>query len=375
MTTPDSSIERLADKDLDINNELIATAVINTMVADAHAMPVHWYYQVNDIMQAFPNGIRQLYAAPARHPSSIMSLHSKRKGGRHIGDETLPEVVGSVILKGKARHWDQRQIHYHHGMKAGENTLNAHTILWMLQAVIEHNNRYHDSIFLKRYIEKMTAETPSHPDTYAESYHRGFFANWAQGKPASQCAAVTHDTPSIGGLVRIGPLVLLLFHQGYALSEVKSIAAIHLSLTHPDIHLKAICFQYIDLLHGLLMADSKEAKVGRLFKTLYQVAGKHFKHKAPELWCDNQVLGGLYSTACYITDSWPGLLFLAGKYPENTRQALISNAELGGDNVHRGAVLATILSLINGQRLDDWYDQLKLKGEINHCLKQLGVLQ
>ena len=45
----------------------------------------------------------------------------------------------------------------------------------------------------------MTAEPPQHPDTYAESYHRGFFANLDQGRPAHKCGAVTMTPhPSAG---------------------------------------------------------------------------------------------------------------------------------------------------------------------------------
>ncbi len=367
------SYSRIDHTGLKNKQELMTTAIINCLVADSHAMPVHWFYRVSDILRVFPAGIKQLYKAPASHPSSIMSLHSTQQGGRHSKNDHQPEVVGSVILKGKAGHWNQPQVHYHQGMQAGENTLNAHTILWLMQAMAAEGNKYHESAFLQRYIENMIAEKPQHPDTYAESYHRGFFANWSQGKAANECAAVTHDTPSVGGLVRIGPLALLLFNQGHSVVEVKSIAAMHLALTHPDKYLKQVCFQYVDLLHQLVIANSQEEKVSCLFKTLYQVAGKHFKKKTPDQWVDSQVLGGLYSTACYITDSWPGLLYLACKYPLDTKQALISNAELGGDNVHRGSVLATILSLVNGQRLDNWYGQLKIKDQLDLCLDQLEL--
>lgn len=40
-------------------------------------MPVHWYYDPKDILKDFgKNGITDYEAPKARHPGSIMSLHS-----------------------------------------------------------------------------------------------------------------------------------------------------------------------------------------------------------------------------------------------------------------------------------------------------------
>ena len=84
---------------------LCQRAIKNAFVADALAMPVHWYYRSSDIQQAFPGGIKQFYPAPAQHPSSIMSLHSKQQGGRQYNSakavKAEASVVGDIILKGK----------------------------------------------------------------------------------------------------------------------------------------------------------------------------------------------------------------------------------------------------------------------------------
>ena len=356
-----------------VQYQLFKTAIKNSFVADALAMPVHWYYRVGDILKAFPDGVDQLYSAPRVHPSSIMSLHSKQQGGRaHLADQGL-DVVGDVILKDKAQFWNQSNVHYHHGMQAGENTLNAHTVLWMMQSMLNetHQGGYDQDRFLDVYISRMTADTTQHPDTYAESYHRGFFANWAQGKAPEQCAAVTHDTPSIGGLVRVGPLVLLSLSTGLDLAACKSIAARHLKLTHPDSHLTQVCFQYIDLIYDLLQTEELSVKASIVKKFFKQVTGKKFNNKPIENCIDNQVIGGIFSSACYITDAWPSVLYLASKYPESSLLALRKNAELGGDSVHRGSVLAVIMALLNGQELEDMFNQLALKDDINHSLNLL----
>jgi hypothetical protein len=65
-----------------ISLQRASAALASLFVGDSLAMPVHWYYDTADIERAFPGGINKLEAAPEFHPSSIMSLHSTRSGGR-----------------------------------------------------------------------------------------------------------------------------------------------------------------------------------------------------------------------------------------------------------------------------------------------------
>ena len=48
-----------------------------------------------------------------------------------------------------------------------------------------------------------THNARSHNDTYAESFHRDFFSNWARGVPPEKCVVGTqgHNTAQIGGFV------------------------------------------------------------------------------------------------------------------------------------------------------------------------------
>ena len=52
-----------------------ANALYGMLIADALAMPVHWFYNPADITKQFGT-IRDFQPAPAFHPSSIMNLHS-----------------------------------------------------------------------------------------------------------------------------------------------------------------------------------------------------------------------------------------------------------------------------------------------------------
>ncbi len=57
------------------------TPAAGIFIADALSMPVHWYYNPNDIVRDF-GGITDYRAPKARHPSSIMSVSNTGGHGR-----------------------------------------------------------------------------------------------------------------------------------------------------------------------------------------------------------------------------------------------------------------------------------------------------
>lgn len=63
---------------------------------------------------------------------------------------------------------------------------------------------------------------------------------------------------------------------------------------------------------------------------------------------DSLVVGRRLSTACYVEESVPSVIYLSLKYHDAPEQGLIVNTNLGGDNVHRGAVLGALLGAANG---------------------------
>jgi ADP-ribosylglycohydrolase len=339
-------------------------ALKNAFIADSLAMPVHWYYNPGDIFKQFPGGISQLEDAPAFHPSSIMSLHSTQQGGRTAAARGRnQEIVGDVILKGKRQYWGISNQHYHQGMKAGENTLNAHCARALLRSIATHEGSYSRDAFLDAYIDLLTADEPMHPDTYAESYHRGFFANQEEGKDDYECGAVTHDTASVGGLVTIGPLALICLLQGGELAQVQSACRAHLQLTHPDKELALVSDFYVELLQRLLHRDTECA-----LDIIADIASRSIGLKLAELAAkkrsDFEIVGGLFTSACYISGSWPSVLYFAYKYADDTKAGLLANTNVGGDNVHRGSVLGLILGLISGSSLDALFAQLADAREI-----------
>ncbi len=349
------------------------TALRALFVGDALAMPVHWFYNPLDIDRAFPGGVATFEAAPTFHPSSIMPLHSTSQGGRGTQKAVgaTRQIVGEVILKGRREYWGQANQHYHCGMQAGENTLNAHCARVLMRSIVESEQEYDSASWLHDYIAFMTANPPQHPDTYAESYHRGFFANLESGKAPAQCGAVTHDTASIGGLVGIAPLVFALRIKDFPLAQVQVIVREHLLLTHPDESLARVCASYVALLDALLFRDSS-ADVAAIMQDCGRRAGIDLAALQAKGRGDRDIVGRMFSSACYISDSWPSVLYLAYKYRGQTMTGLTANTNVGGDNVHRGAVLGVILGLLqDGPELDEFdalTDAKQLQSEIQALL-------
>ena len=301
-----------------------------------------------------------------------MSLHSTAKGGRGSqSGGTGKEIVGGVILKGKRSFWGLPNQHYHQGMKAGENTLNAHCARVVTRSMTAAGGRYDKARFLIDYINFMIADPPRHPDTYAESFHRGFFANLERGKPPGQCGAVTHDTPSVGGLVMLGPVAIAGFLQKNSLKIVQDLCREHLSLTHPDAFLARISDALVQLVQGLLFRKNDVRPQQLIADTARHSVGLDLKRLASQVHSDNEVAGGRYSTACYITDSWPVILYLAYKYADDLNAALLANTNLGGDNVHRGAVLGLLLGLGTGRTVDAFFNQLADRQAIDAEITEL----
>jgi len=224
---------------------------------------------------------------------------------------------------------------------------------------------------LDEYIRFMTQDPPAHPDTYAESFHRGFFANLTAGKKANQCAAKTHDTPSVGGLVMIAPLAISQLVRELPLMGVQATCREHLDLTHPDETLARVCDAYVELLYKLLFRSEEQALEPLLIEASHCIKGVGLAKILRGSAADASIVGGTFSTACYITDSWPSLLYLAARYPNDVARALIANTNLGGENAHRGSVLGTIVGAAKGQGATNLFSQLLHAEEIDREIEAL----
>jgi ADP-ribosyl-[dinitrogen reductase] hydrolase len=338
-------------------------ALWGMFIGDALAMPVHWYYSISILWQDFGN-IQDYQAPKAHHPNSIMALANTGKAGRGSQEG---DIVGSVILKGKKQHWGQANRHYHQGMQAGDNTLNllcARVLIRSLNAV----GHYDSADFLHQYIGFMT-EPDRHNDTYAESYHRDFFANYAQGIAPENCAgAEGHDTASIGGLVSL-PLVILASMRDGNLASTNKAALTHQRLTHRSALLERHTLELSKLMVHIFndINPDIEQLACEAANQLGFPADKVIESVRRNQSADHEVIGGLLSPACYIDQSFPSTLYLAARYHNNFEAALIANTNVGGDNCHRGAVLGAILGASLGDAAipKRWINGLTAYVELN----------
>ncbi|WP_263656785.1 ADP-ribosylglycohydrolase family protein [Marinobacter halotolerans] len=132
-----------------------------------------------------------------------------------------------------------------------------------------------------------------------------------------------------------------------------------------------MCDRYVALLWGLMEGPDDDRVRALLVDAGRGVAGRDVEVLAKRNLPDLQVVGRLYSPACYISESWPAVLYLAYKYRNDPSLALRVNTNLGGDNVHRGAVLGALMGLLSDRVATRWFDQLVAHREIDQELTAL----
>ncbi|EOD34046.1 hypothetical protein EMIHUDRAFT_228899 [Emiliania huxleyi CCMP1516] len=281
----------------------VAGALWGMFIADALAMPVHWFYGgVAQIRRVFGQPIAG-YIAPLSQkgsfPESIMALSSTGGAGRGGSDS---DIVGTVINHGKKGFWARGGgYHYHCSLERGETTLEGEMARLAMRSLTSGGEGGFDLDRMQReYADFMT--TPgSHRDAYASSYHRMFFQNRAAGRPLRECPSNDgHNVDAIDGLVI--PAVVLL--GGAARPE------------------------------GEALLEAQQSV--RVTRSSPRVEGYVAELSAADPRRPDPVV------ACYIDDNFASLLGLAAKYTSFS-EALLANANAGGENVHRGLVLGALM--------------------------------
>jgi len=327
-------------------------ALLGMAIGDSLSMPVHWYYRPSDIQRDFGK-ITNFHAPKERHPSSIMAVSNTGGAGR---GSSQADIVGKVILHGKKKFWGQSSaIHYHQGMQAGENTLNLLTSRVLVRRLVK-DGAYNPDAFLHDYISFMT--TPgSHNDTYAESFHRMFFVNLQNGKQPRHCADDDgHNIASMGGFVNLPPVSIFAAAENApfpsCIVPAKQATKQQTLLTHNSAALVKNAEIYSELLTSVLYDKPlREAVQDAGLKLGLDIASLSQSSAA-----DTQVIGSRFSSACYITDSFPSLLFLAHRYADCPEEALIANTNVGGENCHRGAALGALMG-VSMKHGESWPDR------------------
>ncbi|XP_027147535.1 uncharacterized protein LOC104936788 isoform X2 [Larimichthys crocea] len=268
----------------------VGDALWSVCAADSMSMPVHWYYDTEDIRRDFGCWISGFRRPGLRHPSSILSLSSTTGSGRTAcsSGAKRPDVVGNVILHDKLNLWKSSKgsVHYHQGLQSGDNTLNVLCCLRAVQSLV--SGRFTDvsqpdarAAVLADYVCFLT--TPgSHRDTYAESSHRAFFADWQDCRPTSprqvlrfaeersrhllSSPSADSQLDAIGCLPMVLPFVLL---SASANEEQAVSAAVEfVKLTHPHPKVPEYVSIYSRALHAVLGGAGVRQQAERALRRL-----------------------------------------------------------------------------------------------------------
>ena len=306
----------------------IQSSLLGAWIGDTLAMPAHWYYNRTALQQDY-GSISDFVAPKSPHPDSIL--------WRSSWSAPAPELD---ILGDQRPLWGQRGVHYHQALRAGENTLTVKlaALVWdMLQEIGD----YSADEYLRRYIAYL-APPQKHRDTYVEECHRGFFTNLGRKRRPEKCGV---QEKHIGGLVMMLPVALYYANEP---DKARAAALEHLAVTHPGREMRlageAVLSLLMATLTGTPMVKAIREECASQRNPMFGFS--FFKWLQRD---DADVIGRELSTACYIDQAVPAVIYLALKHAKNPEQALIANTNLGGDNVHRGGVLGALLGAAHGK--------------------------
>lgn len=377
----------------EVRTHRIQNALWGLFIGDALAMPAHWFYRLQNIKETFDGGITDFVDPPHPHPESFMAgmtyrpnIENAKKLGRrydilhqharfyqtnfstfNITTDNRETEHGNAVPKLANR------FHYHHGLKAGENTLGAQLVRTLIRSVI-HAKRYAPHAFLSDFIAYMS--TPGrNKDPYTEIYLRRWFENYTNGQPAHLCAEFQRNVWSIGshgGIIR--PMVISLIAK--SAYQGLGIALEHQNLTHRSENVASALAILIPLLHGLIRSTNPQKTTNALARSirLPKITGEKLfsayrEHHGPgniakdDMWRlhmemadsafelahfvkdhnEDTVIRNIFANACYPEHGLPLLLYLAYKHHFDVKAALLANTNAGGDNVHRGMVLGLLV--------------------------------
>jgi ADP-ribosyl-[dinitrogen reductase] hydrolase len=310
-------------------------AFLGSLVADAVAMPVHWYYDQRALDRDYPElaAAEPVYLAPrSPHPDSILWRSSWTPPGPKFD-----------ILREQADFWGKRGIHYHQFLTAGENTLNFRLAVELFD-LVRRDRDYDPERWLDRYVAFML-EPGRHRDTYVEEYHRHFFTNLGAGRKPINCGV--RDV-HIGGLAQVPALVAAL---GPRHPDLRRIVRLHVNLTHKDDEVlaaaDALTRMLVDAIPRPDVPPPSAAESAAALRAAILEHGRDWisaaKLRGWQDLDDRRLVGGTLSSACYIEDAFPAALALAWRHAGGFAAGVRANALCGGDNCHRGAVVGALL--------------------------------
>ena len=342
---------------------------------DALSSPTHWYYGgLPQIQRDYGRAGITDYVKPVQRLSgSILNKSNINGGGRGSFARTSKgiSIIGDVINHGKRDLWDPtQQIHYHATLQRGENTHEVSIARVLMKSIVANKGKFNADHFRNAYIEFMTT-AGSHNDTYANTCHRMFFANLVLRKldPKDCPDNDMHNVDTIDGLVLPTITALALGSNEEAAEDVVGNgAASTAGVTRKSARLEGASRVWAKLVTSSLHEPSNN----RFLSESLPACAKGFgMWQMPSSKRPDQM------TACYLDQSFPPALDMLAKYIPvgDAWTGLLANANVGGENVHRGSVIGAVLGARAGmenmpsQLRDGLYHHQELEKEINDFVK------
>ncbi|XP_077462648.1 uncharacterized protein LOC144078446 [Stigmatopora argus] len=370
----------------------VSEALWGMCAADAMSMPVHWYYNIHDIKKDFGGWISGFNPPKTKHPSSILTLSNTAGSGRTSWSSASKqaEVVGNIILHDKLSFWKSSSgsTHYHQGLKAGNNTLNvlcalraAHTLANGGFADVSHPDAR--AAVLVDYVHFLT--TPgTHADTYAESSHRSFFADWQNSRPEldqellkfaeERSKKKLKSVPdsqldAIGCLTATLPFILL----SASTNEEQAVCAAvdFVKLLHPHPSVPEYVSIYSRALYAVLGGAGVQQQAEIALRTLgvwdacqkFSQRATRFPTVSEERLQVHQSAVSSLGLACYTKGALCSMFYLAHQFHDDPAAGILANTNCGGENCNRGAALGALLGAAGSHTKfpipQDWKDQLR----------------
>ena len=206
--------------------------------------------------------------------------------------------------------------------------------------------------FRDAYVAFMT--TPgSHNDSYASTCHRMFFANMVSGRPLDRCPDNDgHNVDTMDALTLAVPVVLGHFAaagEGGSVDE-QAAAAAALAAVRVTRHVSPAFEPFCAALVGLLLAALR----GEDLRGAVETAARRSLGASYEAG----TLAALVArgdedpvVACYVDSGFFAMLFMLHKYADaDLGAAALANANAGGENVARGALLGAVFGARPGAK-------------------------
>jgi len=354
----------------DLENRLKG-ALWGFFAGDALSSPTHWFYGgKRQVIAEYGHPIKD-YTRPNKHlGGSILNKSDPNGGGRMKSGSKNSKIsiIGDVINHGKLSFWDPKQsYHYHATLQGGENTLEVSIARVLMKSIVKTGGTFDPDHFRKAYVSFM--QTPgSHNDTYASTCHRMFFANLIFNQlPPEDCPDNDeHNVETIDGLVL--PTIVALAGLGkQSINDISESASVCAGVTRRSDVLEKFVGLWSRVVVG---AFGDEACFSESLKSVAQQTIR----RVPNPRVDEAST----MSACYLGSSLPGVIDMLAKHApgssengENVWKALLVNANVGGENVHKGSILGAVLGARAGydalpsRLVDGLYSKGELEQEID----------